>query len=75
MGRCSTCKHWVKENGNDDVFRECHGIVDSNSTTGKDHAAYTWDYEGYSSGITTRGDFGCVLHEPREVEGWKIAEA
>ena len=66
MNTCATCKHWKHPVGIEGVFRECHGIVDSNMTSREDHIAYTWDYEGWSSGINTRADFGCVLHEPKE---------
>lgn len=64
--RCATCKHWDEDTDAYDGPR--HGIC--LRVTAADKESWGGDpivhYSGGEYHFTTREDFGCVLHEPRE---------
>lgn len=73
---CKNCKYW--ENSDIGSYYGCkkgeYGECSSNkfcyqesNKDEKDNLVY-WDYEGYSAGVMTGSDFGCVHFEPREVK-------
>ncbi len=68
--KCEICKHWQPREV-EPAWGDCKRVShhdDFAPPTG-DERAYTWDREIYDSGLTTRSDFGCILHELKPIGG------
>lgn len=73
MQTCETCRHWVRDAKllSRDEFATGYGLCGPAcnpqiSSREPDMGAYTQAAHGSDAFFTTRADFGCIAHEPRE---------
>lgn len=65
MSHCATCRHYTPK-PHYEGFGSCALIVDVNDCDEggmNKRLAYSWDYEGYSSGNYVGEAFGCIHFE------------
>lgn len=69
MTTCATCTHWDTAD-EAEAWGTCGAILGPQvrRVLTIETRAYLCDGSGYFACLTTRSDFGCTLHEPRDPE-------
>jgi hypothetical protein len=73
FGLCKNCKHWKRPKSSwEEGYGDCRFLKTEGYRKAENRIAYSYDYENYSSGLSCKEDFGCILFKKRKEKGGLI---